>query len=273
MRGRWQAAAVACVGSFVPVVSPAAVGLVALRHGSAEAAKVVPWALLPSLVLLANAGPDSLLTLASIAVVSVVALAALVLRSSVSWASTVIAITACSTLAALLLVIAGTAQLTAATQLLAEMLEQLSSEQAPLPVVATPLFVAGLFGWMVAVGSLIAVLVARWWQSLLYNPGGFGSEFRQLRLSSSSAVALLAIVALAWLQAVDYRPWAELLALPLLLSGLSLLHYTAAARGLGRLWLGMIYVGLVFFSPLNMVIIGLACADSLINIRSRVTTR
>lgn len=271
MRGRWQAAAVACLGSFVPVVSPAAVALVALRHGGVEAVKIAPWALLPSLALLLSAGPDSLLTLASMAVVIVALLAALWLRSSATWASALLALTAASALAALLVTVVASAQLSAATALLAEMLAELSSEQTPLPIAATPLFVAGLFGWIVAVGSTIAVVVARWWQALLYNPGGFGGEFRQLRLSATTAVVLAVMVALGWLQGADYRPWVELLALPLLLAGLALLHYIAAARRLGTVWLGMIYLGLVIFSPLNMVIIGLACADSLINVRSRIT--
>ena len=160
-----------------------------------------------------------------------------------------------------------------ATQLLAEMLSELSTEQAPLPIAATPLFVAGLFGWIVAVGSLIALLVARWWQASLFNPGGFGSEFRQLRLGMGSAVVLATMVALGWLQGVDYRPWVELLALPLLFSGLALLHYIAAARGLGALWLGLVYGGLVLSDSLNMVIVGLACIDSLINIRLRVAAK
>jgi len=273
MRGRWQAAVVACLGSFVPIVSPAAVGLVALRHGLSAAIQVAPWALLPSLALLASGGSDSLLTLATIAIIVAVVAAAEVLRRSASWASALLAVTVGGMAAAILLGALGAPQLAAATALLAEMLAEIATEQAPLPIAATSLFVAGLFGWMVAVGALVALLVSRWWQALLYNPGGFGSEFRQLRMSSASAIALAVVVVEGWLQGADYRPWVELLSLPLLVSGLALLHYIAAVRGLGTIWLGMIYVGLVIFSPLNMVIIGLAVADSTINIRSRVTAR
>lgn len=273
MRGRWQAAIVACLGSFVPIVSPAAVGLVGLRHGVSAVAYVAPWALLPSLAMLASGGADSLLTTASIAVVIAVVIAAEVLRRSASWASAAIAVTVTGLAAAVVLSAVGAAQLAATTALLAEMLAEVATEQAPLPIAATPLFVAGLFGWIVAVGALVALLVSRWWQALLYNPGGFGSEFRQLRMSSASAIALAVMVLAGWLQGADYRPWAELLSLPLLLSGLALLHHIAAVRGLGTIWLGMIYVGLVIFSPLNMVIIGLAVADSTINIRSRIAAR
>jgi len=273
MRGRWQAAAVACFGSFVPIISPAAVALVSLRQGSVEGVRLAPWALLQSLALLASGGQDSLLTVASIAVVIVVLVAASVLRSSASWASAVMTATACSVVVSLLLMTLGASQLMSATQLLAELLSELGTEQARLPIAATPLFVAGLFGWVVAVGSLIAVLVARWWQASLYNPGGFGSEIRQLRLGVGSASVLAAMVALGWLQGADYRPWVELLALPLLFSGLALLHYIAAARGLGALWLGLVYGGLVLSDSLNMVIVGLACVDSLINIRLRVAAK
>ncbi len=273
MRGRWQAAVVACLGSFVPIVSPAAVGLVGLRHGLSAVVQVAPWALLPSLAMLASGGADSLLTMASIAVVIVVVVAAEVLRRSASWASAAIAVTVAGLASAVVLSAVGAEQLAATTALLAEMLAEVATEQAPLPIAATPLFVAGLFGWIVAVGALVALLVSRWWQALLYNPGGFGSEFRQTRMNSAGAIALAVVVLAGWLQGADYRPWAELLSLPLLLAGLALLHHIAAVRGLGTIWLGMIYVGLVIFSPLNMVIIGLAVADSTINIRSRIAAR
>ena len=53
------------------------------------------------------------------------------------------------------------------------------------------LVMTGLF-WMTA------VLLARWWQSALYNPGGFGSEFRSLVIprAISPLAAVVAVLAL-----------------------------------------------------------------------------
>lgn len=45
--------------------------------------------------------------------------------------------------------------------------------------------------WALVVGSL---LLGRWWQALLYNPGGFGAEFQALRLDWRLAGAALALM-------------------------------------------------------------------------------
>ena len=43
--------------------------------------------------------------------------------------------------------------------------------------------------------ALLALFLGRWWQSLLYNPGGFGAEFRDLRLGKGLGVLGLALMA------------------------------------------------------------------------------
>lgn len=50
MRGRLQASAVALVGSVVPFLSPATVGLVTLRKGGSEAFIVALWSAMPIVV-------------------------------------------------------------------------------------------------------------------------------------------------------------------------------------------------------------------------------
>lgn len=45
--------------------------------------------------------------------------------------------------------------------------------------------------------SLLCLMLGRYWQSVLYNPGGFGLEFRALRLSPPLAFGLLAVMFLA----------------------------------------------------------------------------
>jgi len=43
----------------------------------------------------------------------------------------------------------------------------------------------------------LSLLLARWWQALLYNPGGFAQEFRQLRFGKVAANVALAILIFA----------------------------------------------------------------------------
>ena len=56
----------------------------------------------------------------------------------------------------------------------------------------------GVVAAATVLGASISLFVARWWQALLYNPGGFGQEFRALRLDWRVAAAT-AVVALALL--------------------------------------------------------------------------
>jgi len=39
-----------------------------------------------------------------------------------------------------------------------------------------------MIAYVLAFNSFTGVLLGRWLQALLYNPGGFGAEFRELRL-------------------------------------------------------------------------------------------
>jgi hypothetical protein len=107
---------------------------------------------------------------------------------------------------------------------------------------------------------------------MLYNPGGFGEEFRQLRLDMRAAgLSIIAFIVALYLP-TEYRFWAELMVLPLVLSGLSLMHYGVNVAALGKAWLVFMYVGLVVSGPvIGGLLVGLGLADSLLNLRLRLT--
>ncbi|MGV6807402.1 MAG: hypothetical protein ACWA5K_05825 [bacterium] len=73
--------------------------------------------------------------------------------------------------------------------------------------------------------------------------------------------------------AAGYSSWGALVGLPLLVNGICLVHFTVAAQNAGGYWLAMMYVGLIIFSPLSLVIVGLGFADSLMNLRTRIPRR
>jgi len=125
---------------------------------------------------------------------------------------------------------------------------------------------------MLAVSTILCLFVSRWWQAMLYNPGGFGEEFRQLRLDVRAAgLSIMAFVVALYLP-TEYRFWAELMVLPLLLSGLSLMHYGVNVAALGKAWLVFMYVGLVVSGPvIGGLLVGLGLADSLLNLRLKLT--
>ena len=129
--------------------------------------------------------------------------------------------------------------------------------------------IAGLLGLVNAITCVLCLLLARWWQALLYNPGGFREEFHGLRLSpalgSTLAVLILAISTLG----LEYRPWAVLFAVPLTFAGLGLVHARAAYRGQGLGYLVLFYLLWVMLDPVKLIVIGFAVADSWIDFRSR----
>ncbi len=116
------------------------------------------------------------------------------------------------------------------------------------------------------VSSLALSLIwGRWWQALLYHPGGFREEFLGLRLHRSLAGFTLAIVVLGAF--ADGRLQEVLANLGIVLfvlyvfAGVAVLHAIFAARGM-RGWLYGLY-GLMAFVPhvfVPLALVGLSDA-------------
>ena len=156
-------------------------------------------------------------------------------------------------------------------EVFADLGAQLSQDGEPVvelqaPGIAT---IAGMLGLMNAVSCVLCLLLARWWQAALYNPGGFRLEFHSLRYSPQASTALVVVILLVSTYGLEYRPWAVLFAVPLSIAGLSVVHARAAYRKLGKGWLTVFYVLWVLLDPVKLIVIGVAVADSWINFRSR----
>jgi hypothetical protein len=275
MRGRFQALLITVIGAgsllFSPI-SAAVLALVTLRKGAGEGAWLLFWALLPagSLVYLyGDSGPLSLLL--------AVMVLALVLRNTVNLPLAVLVSVPVG--AAIGLAMVGFAgvyldQIAAYFgEFLATLEQQLSQgDQNVVLARPTPVQIAGMLGAGTAMTAVLCLLLARYWQAALYNPGGFGEEFRELYYPPMVAVALaLGIVALAALGA-EYRTWAMICALPLTFAGIGLVHARARHRGQGRGWLTGFYLAWLFFDPVKLLVVFVAIADSWMNFRRRWTT-
>ena len=121
-----------------------------------------------------------------------------------------------------------------------------------------------------------SLLLARWWQSLLYNPGGFRQEFHALRLSRGLALVALPLFAAV---VVDGLPDVlRYLALPVaaafFLQGLALAHGQLAAFNAGPGWLIGIYALLVVAPPYAFMALTTAgYADAWMDFRARMAKR
>ena len=273
VRGRAQACAVGLLGNLFPFISPATIGLVTLRKGSVEGLLVALWAVLPLIVTIYISDSSPLLTAVSVASLFMMVVSANVLTWSVSWSWTMLSSVVVGGLIAggLGFVLSDDVELLVAEigEIIAKMDAEPSSEREVL--VPGRQFMLGLIAWVLALSSIVSLLLSRWWQALLFNPGGFQEEFHSLRLSNQLAVAVLIAVVAGFYLPTEYRPWAQLAAIPLLLSGVALIHHVVKTLQLGGQWLVLMYFGLIVFSPTTgALLIGLAFSDSMLNLRSRL---
>lgn len=125
------------------------------------------------------------------------------------------------------------------------------------------------------VSMLCAVmLLARWWQAELYNPGGFGSEFRELRLPRSmtlvaGALALVYAFGSEGVLLVELAGDACVLLVVLFaLQGLAVIHFLARVRGLAGAWLTTLYVMLVLVPTVaGPILATTGLADNIVDFR------
>ena len=176
MRGRWQALAVALMGSVLVVTAPfsaAAVALVTMGRGVRDGAWVVLWALLPALILgwvSGDYGTGWLL-------LSVFAAAA-VLAQTVSLSLALLAVVPVSALGGFALLTFNSGFLDALLSLFDAWIEALQAGENPLEMVRPTLGqVAGLMAVGNALMASLCVLLGRYWQSELYKLGRLVRNF------------------------------------------------------------------------------------------------
>jgi hypothetical protein len=128
----------------------------------------------------------------------------------------------------------------------------------------------GLVATGVLFSSMISLCLARWWQAVLYNPGGFGKEFQSLNLGKPVAIVAIGIVLAASLLEADVL-YSMILVLVVLYAAqsMSLLHAIINRKKLNVVWLFLVYV--FMFIPEFMVLMVLAgIADAWIDFRRRL---
>jgi hypothetical protein len=290
MRGRSQAALVAAgsavLSLIVPllaVVSSAVVALATLRQGAKEGLLVAGIAGLASAVLawLALETPWPGVGFLVVLWVPLWALA-LILRQTRNLALSVQAAALAGLLILIGLHLATDDPATYWTQILepvrAGLVEGGVIEEPASRALMTALakWMTGAFAASLYVQFLLALFLGRWWQAGLYNPGGFGAEFRELRLSPWLGYAALVFVGLRF-----WRPEAVwgyellILILPLLLlQGLAVVHGIRHALGAGVGWLVGVYLLLLAAMPYAEILVSvLGLADLWLDVRSRVARR
>ncbi|TDX28087.1 hypothetical protein DFO67_11157 [Modicisalibacter xianhensis] len=271
MRGTPQAAGAAALAAIIPWLfwfSAAVAALVTLRRGLGPAMPVIVAAALP-------AGwwwmQGDTIPLASLLLVT---LMATVLRSRMRWSETLIV----GALVGAVMVQLGIFLPPGGAEPLLDQLRQSSpeiermladlTEQGVATERLAALLIGGVTGLIVMLASVACLALARSWQAGLYNPGGFRGEFHALRLSGRELTLLVVLVVLGMvfaLPALTMLAW-----VPLLVSGVALIHGLIGLKGMNGLWLVAFYVLLLTTWPMILIVLLLGFIDSFADFRGRL---
>jgi hypothetical protein len=291
--GRFQAILVAALSGVLAFLQPpfttllhylgaAAIALVTLRIGASQGLQVLIVATLLTVLFYLAAGTQAGAVALTVLLLWLPCwLVSVVLRQTTNLASAMLTATALGFVA--LMLIYGLAGDPAPWWL-----ERLQSLEAGLDAaglfpeaVSTQELLADLSRLLTGVvlaslvlGSLCSVLLGRWWQAMLFNPGGLRSEFIVLRLGQGVGLATLGLMLLAqFSQGVASDMAAQsamVLLVPYLFVGLAVVHGLVEQTGRGRGWLVAVYIMLAILPQASLLLAGGGLLDTWIDFRRRL---
>lgn len=268
MKGRRQAIIAVLLIGAIPLIyfiSPVIVSLVILRKGIQEAALVLVWALLPitAWAMYPNIVSDTPVNLLPVFMLLTVSGLAVILRSTKSWQITMLV----TVIVSLSFEFYLRLQPVIMDTLLMQIRPLLEESGATGEVTRGELIalVAAVYASM----SVLLLIWSRWLQALLFNPGGFKTEFQSLRIELKPALPLLLLILLAMFGLIVPDTWILYFIMPLLFSGTALVHAIVALKQLSPLWLFMFYA---IFPVIVQFLVLFALIDSWYDFRKKMRT-
>jgi hypothetical protein len=138
-------------------------------------------------------------------------------------------------------------------------------------------YMTGIVAAASVFGLLFGLFLGRWWQALLYNPGGFKQEFLSLNTQPRLAIASVLVVIVASLSSgtISEVSWNITILLFVLYTfiGTAVLHTLFASMKMGRYMVPMFYVTL-FLIPHAMLPVALVgLSDAWMNLRNKISNK
>ena len=275
MRGRPHAVGATLISTSLPLLNwlgSAMVGLVILRKGPVEGLMVLMWALMPLGITLYLIGdPSSVIALLGTAIL------AYVLRVTVSWEITLAIAVLVSAFGSLVFELTAIDVLAVIVEWYMEYMRQLAGQlqqTGELSFAEAKNSILGFFAVGQAYAMLAFLVLARWWQSELYNPGAFGKEFHQIRISPVLSTTLVVMMLFCFLFSEQLGRWIPLLTVPLIVSALAFVHWVMGTRKLSGNWVfGFYLLLLLLFQVVYPLLASLALVDSWFNLRTRIQSK
>lgn len=152
---------------------------------------------------------------------------------------------------------------------------QLESSETDELVRSISQWMTAVFAAAVAISAALALLLARHWQAMLYNPGGFGEEFRQLRVGKTPALIMVVCIVIALFS--DSSLAIEVLVIAtgiFALQGVALVHGVVAQREMKPYWLVALYVLLfLFLAQMIVLLAAFGIVDNFVDFRRKTALR
>ena len=276
-RSRYHAIAISALSALIPpfsFVGGAIIGLATLRYGVTEGASVLAGsAVVLAAVMLAFAGsvvPAAVFVL----VTGLPALALCALLRTTSSQGYVLASATVVTAAAIVALHLFIPDPLAWWMGMFEVfLADPAADVDPQTLEFLQTFIMGL-PVAVMVTAMCVVFLARWGHAALDNPGGFGREFRNLRVgwrfaAGAGIVAVLVLIA-APAGAGLGQTLLMLVVAACAMQGIALVHGLVAQRRGARIWIIAMYASLVLVTPAAVLALSVAgFSDVWIDYRAR----
>jgi hypothetical protein len=138
-------------------------------------------------------------------------------------------------------------------------------------------YMTGIVAAGTVFGLLFGLFLGRWWQSVLYNPGGFRQEFLSLSTQPRLAIGSIVVVVIALLSSgvISEIFWNITILLFVLYTfiGAAVLHAVFASMKMSRYIVPMFYLTL-FLIPHAMLPVALVgLGDAWLNLRSKISNQ
>lgn len=121
--------------------------------------------------------------------------------------------------------------------------------------------------------ALTCVILGRWWQALLVNPGGLRKDFYALRLGRVVSLVGIAMVAVATLKVGVLSSlalqWSLIAMVPFLFVGLAVVHASLANLKAAKGWLIALYVLMSLLPQVLLMVVLVGVLDPWLELRRR----
>jgi len=134
-------------------------------------------------------------------------------------------------------------------------------------------YATGLMIAAIIFNAILQLIVARWWQAIVFNPGNLRVELRSIRLSQLAGILFIVSLVFSYLGnsvVLDIMP---ILYILFASAGLSLIHYLfgLSYSATKWFWLSALYITLIFTLPVSVLLVAMvALVDVWADVRKRI---